>query len=244
MKLAFAIAGAIAALGFTSSALASTTITTSSAGAYDLSSVNLSGNIAQYGQYSGAAYAGPIVLQGSFDGQSYSLVTFCFDLFHDINVGFGYQANENYTYSTSSISNDNSTGIGTGNALSLQQAKNMSGLAQLGASLFLAGTGDLANEMPAIQAAIWHDEYGLDATLGNSTAQADYNNYIGMTFNTAPGQAILAENAAGQVVGGSQGLLLGNTAPVPEPLTWVMMILGMFSMGAALRSRARAAHAA
>jgi hypothetical protein len=239
MKMTFAIAAAVATLGFTSNAMASVTFTTSSAGAYYLDTVGLSGTINGLGPYNQSAYAGPIVLQGTYDGTPFDVVSFCFDLFHDINVGFGYQAGATYTYTTAPIAFDNSTGIGTGNPLTLAQASDMSGLSQLGAKLFLAGSTDLADEMPAIQAAIWHDEYGLSASFNDAAELSYYNSYIGLTFAGPPGVAILAESADGQVVGTWQGLLPGGGLPVPEPATWAMMIVGLFSMGAALRNTSR-----
>ncbi len=230
--------GIAALLAFgTASPAAAATLTVNSAGAYNLGSVQLDGTIAGYGPFSRGEVGGPVVLQGTTSsGKPFSVITYCFDLLHNISVGFGYQASVNYTFSTAPMSTDNITGPGTGNILTLSQVQKMSGLAKLGARLFLNGSPNLNDAMPAIQAAIWNSEYGLTATLANPSAQALYEHYRGLSFTGATVPGLVARNAQGLIIGAQQSLALAHGA-VPEPASWALLITGFGAVGVAARRR-------
>ena len=236
MKLGLALVAMLAA--GTASAASAVTLNVTSVGAYNLSQFRMSGNIAGHGAFNQIEYGGPIVLQGTTgSGAVFSVITYCFDILHPISAGFGSQANLNYTFTSAPILNDQSTGPGTGNSLSLVQIKNISGLARLGAQLYQTGATNLDASMPAIQAAIWSTEYGLAASeFANPLAQSFYDSYMSMTFDRAPTIGFIASGASLQLVSGVQGLALG-AGSVPEPGTWVMLILGFGMVGVAQRRR-------
>ncbi len=229
------IATAVASLG--ASAASATTLLVTSAGAYDLGLVTLHGSIAGYGAYDRTVNAGPIVLKGkTTSGHDFSVVTFCFDILHPIGVGFGYQAPVHYTFSTGTLATDQSTGPDMGNALTMAQITTMSGLAKLGANLFINNSGNLHDELPAIQAAIWTTEYGFAATLANESAQALYRDYLGRSFIDTVVPTLTARDAQGQIIGSYQGQGLAFGA-VPEPSTWGLLLVGFAGVGAMARRR-------
>ena len=234
----FGVAFGVASLACAASGSA-TTFNVTSTGIYDVGKVQLSGAIDGFSAYDKTVYAGPIVLQGTTEaGKSFSIVSYCFDLLHPIEAGFGYQAAHDYTYTSGSFSTDQSTGAGSGNLLTTTQIQRMSGLAQLGASLFKSGASDLSARMPAIQAAIWNVEYNLTATsFSNPDALGYYNAYLARSFSGNPVLGLTAANAQGQIIGGQQGKLLAAGTGVPEPTVWGMLIVGFGAVGTMARRR-------
>ena len=110
----------------------------------------------------------------------------------------------------------------------------MSGLAQLGASLFRSGASDLSARMPAI----WKVEYNLTATsFSNPDALGYYNAYLARSFSGNNMLGLTATNAQGQIIGGQQGQLLAAGTGVPEPTVWGMLILGFGAVGTMARRR-------
>jgi PEP-CTERM motif len=100
----------------------------------------------------------------------------------------------------------------------------------------------------ALQVAIWEILYetglsGYSVTDGNFWVYGDFEPYIGLTnsylANVESGlwtgdpstlRALVSDT------GNSQNLVF-QTAPVPEPATWALMLLGFGAVGAALRRR-------
>ncbi len=212
------------------------TLDITSVGLYDYDTITVSGSVRGRGAVAQNVLAGPILFEGTTDrGKPFSAVAFCFDFFHDITVALGSQYGERLTYSIAPIATDNTAGIGAGNPLDWRQRRDISGLAQLGAQDFLHQTGDIAHEGPAIQAAIWHDEYGLNATFGNAAETAFYNRLIHEHFNGPQLPAIIAVDARGQVVGGTQGQVLGSgfqTTPEPGSLALMMGSVALAAVAA------------
>ena len=234
------LAGALA-LAFTGSSAASAlTLSVTSAGLYDYSVIHVAGSIAGVGPFDRDEFAGALLLQGTTDkGKPFSIVSYCFDLTHSISVGFGGQSGVAYTFTVEPATTDQIGGPGMGNALSAYQLGKMGSLAVLGANLFAGGTGDLANQMPAIQAAIWTIEYGLTATLANATQQGYYDTYLASpNLLGRATQSLVAKDAQGQVIGFYQGFVPGSGVPgVPEPESWAMLIAGFGIVGAMARRR-------
>jgi hypothetical protein len=225
-----------AALLATASGASATVFNVSSAGLYNYGTVQMSGNIPGYGALDRSEYAGVLVLSGTTDGgTAFSLTSYCFDILHNISVGFGYQAGVNYTFTSTPLANDLSGNAGTGNALTANQIERMSGLAQLGSYMFKKNVSDLSSRMAAIQAAIWSVEYGFTASsFSSSTAQGFYSNYMGRSFPGVTTPVLVASNAQGQIIGTAQGQGLGA---VPEPETWALMVLGFGLIGVSSRRR-------
>ena len=225
-----------AALLASASGAGATTYNVTSAGLYNYGTVQMTGTIPGYGSFNRGEYAGVLVLKGTTDkGTPFSLTTYCFDILHNISVGFGSQGGVNYTFTSTSLGNDLSGNAGTGNALSANQIERMSGLAQLGSYMFKSNVSDLSSRMAAIQAAIWSVEYGFTASSFSSpTGQGFYSNYMSRSFPGARTPVLVASNAQGQLIGNVQGQGLGA---VPEPETWALMVLGFGLVGVSARRR-------
>jgi hypothetical protein len=233
IALGFAAAAAIGG----ATAASAVTYNVSGAGVYNDGRVQMTGTIAGHGAFDRNEVAGIVVLNGTTDkGKPFTVVTYCFDLLHNVNVGFGYQAGVNYTYTSVPVTNDLTAGAGMGNALTAGQIERMSGLARLGATLYMSGASDLTARMTAIQSAIWTVEYGLSASGFNpGNALGYYNDYLSRSFPGASVPVLVASDAQGQLIGNLQGL--GNGA-VPEPGTWALMIVGYGLVGVGARRRA------
>ncbi len=154
---------------------------------------------------------------------------FCIDLFHDINAGYFSQLPVDKQYHVDALTND-----GNGNSLSSTQVNQIYGLANLGFNLIQSNAADLQNKLSGIQGAIWAIEYPTFTFTGET---ALLNNYISSYKTLAPS---LEGNGAGAYAllsdnGQSQGFVIG----VPEPATWMMMIMGFGAIGVMLRSSRR-----
>ena len=196
--------------------------------------VNLSGHLAANGQsFNANEYSTAISLH---ETNGSSIWVFCVDLFHTINVG---GQNPSLTYTTQTLTTDNNPAgpnapTHTGYTLPANVSAEIQYLAHLG--IGLAGTSGHANDLTAIQAAIWEIEYGLTATAntGNSALNSTINTLISTDYRNAlvagPGGSAAEEvyNSAHQsFVDGNPSLTTG----VPEPSTWAMMILGFCGVG-------------
>ena len=228
---------AIASFGPASGADA-TIYNVTSAGLYNYGTVRMTGNIAGHGAFDKTEYAGAILLKGTTAGGApFSVITFCFDLLHSINVGFGSQGAFNYSFSSQPVTNDLSSSNGTGNALTATQIERMSGLANLGGYLLTSGASDLTARMMAIQSAIWSVEYGLTASsFSVPNAATYYASYMTGSFPGASTRVLVASNAQGQLIGNVQGLGIGT---VPEPESWALLIIGFGVVGASARRSRR-----
>ncbi len=227
-----------------SSAASALTLNVTSAGVYRYDTARIYGNIAGFGAFDRNEISGVLVLNGTTSaGKPFSVVSYCFDLLHNISVGLNAQANVNYTLSVEAITTDQIGGPGIGNTLTPAQISKMARLATFGARRFISGSGDLSNQMPALQAAIWNVEYGLSATLANPTQQALYNRYVSTPFgNFRPAYGLVSKDANGQIIGAVQGQIVGSGVPgVPEPQSWAMLVMGFGLLGVTSRLRRRKA---
>jgi len=210
-----------------------------SAGLYHYGKVDLAGSV-NGTPFNRSEFAGAIVLKGTTaGGQAFSVITYCFDILHSINVGFKQQANVNYIFSSQPVTNDLTGSGGTGNALSIIQIERMSGLANLGAWMMTSNASNLSARMSAIQAAIGSVEYNLAAsnfTVPN--ALGFYNDFMARNFTGASTRVLVSSNAQGQLIGNIQGLGIGS---VPEPENWALMIIGFGLIGVARRRQRPAA---
>jgi hypothetical protein len=206
-----------------------TTYTIDSVSVYDWNTVSLSGTGYNGVTYSGTEYSTAIGLHVASTPASQYLWVFCVDLFHTINVG---GQSPNLTYTTQTLTTDNNPAgpnppTHTGYMLPANVSAQIQYLAHLGVGL--AGTTGHANEVTAIQAAIWEIEYGLTALSSNSTI----NNLITTFYNQAlaSGSTSPAEELYNSR---HQSFVDGNpslTTGVPEASTWAMMILGFCGVG-------------
>jgi hypothetical protein len=197
--------GILAAAG--SASAASLVITDVETGNPDLANVTIAG----YGQ----PWTTPILMTEQGGG---TLVVFCDDLNHDVNVGGG----QHLLYHTGLVTVD-----GLGNPLSEAVSNEMGQLANIGKFDYATGNEDGAI---AAQAAIWGIEYGAAVSSSDPTIETDIladlqvkDNGRGYAFGI-----ISDDGRQSQITGG-----------VPEPATWAMMLSGFFGLGAVLRQGRR-----
>ena len=245
IKLAAVAAVAAAALG-TSSAHAAQFIVSYVSYPY-LTTANISGVVADPsapgGSFveNGTSLDGPIFLTGQVNGvgPNLTILTFCMDLFHDINSGA-----QNITYNIGGITGNNSDSLG-GAPLSSAQADNMSGLARLGYQFYASNDPDWINKDYAIQGAIWANEYStpgnpFTVSFSDPTVESYLTTFLAMTFGPPPLRGLHSTNAQGLI--DVQSLIPTNLG-VPEPSTWAMMLVGFGGLGAAMRARRKPATA-
>jgi hypothetical protein len=156
---------------------------------------------------------------------------FCIDLFHDIDAGYFSQLPVDKQYHVDALTND-----GNGHSLSATQVNEIYGLANLGFNLIQANAADLQNKLSGIQGAIWAIEYPTFTFTGGTVALNNYiTSYVGQAAAFSDGKAGAGAYALLSDNGQSQGFVIG----VPEPATWMMMIMGFGAIGVMLRSSRR-----
>ena len=171
------------------------------------------GNVAVDGY--GNPWTTPILMTTS-GGQT--LVVFCDDLNHTVNVGGG----QSLAYHTGLVTVD-----GLGDPLSEAVSNEMGQLADIGRFDYLHHDEDGAI---AAQAAIWGLEYGVGVSSTDGVIQADITADLEVTDNgRGYAEGLISDD-------GRQSQITGG---VPEPATWAMMLMGFGGLGAALRSARR-----
>ena len=162
-------------------------------------------------------------------------VAFCDDLFDPLATEFGFSAypSTNYTYTSGPLTTANVPG-GPGISLTGDQVQQISGLVGEGTQIANTAPANFEFALVAVQAAIWHVEYGVDATFastaGGAIEASDYSTYITQTFANAP--TILS------LTNGSDGVnTLQDLVTVPEPGAWSLMLIGFGALGALGRHR-------
>jgi len=171
-------------------------------------------------------------------GDSRPLWVWCVDLDHVIYIG---SYNPPLAYETSLVTTD-STGAmsGTGNPLSLMVSGEIQTLADIGTGIANSASPD-AEKLTAIQGAIWEAEYNFTPSqvVGTPQENSDIASYLAYAqAHVASGYApaVYPVGPDGQGFGFTQGFATG----VPEPTTWVMLLLGFAHLGVSLRVRAAA----
>jgi hypothetical protein len=199
LLLASAAAGAASA--------ASVIVTDVETGNGDLGNVTVNG----YGQ----PWTTPILMTVK---NGPTLVVFCDDLNHTVNVGGG----QNLQFHIGLVEVD-----GLGDPLTESVSNEMGQLADLGRMDYENHDEDGAI---AAQAAIWGLEYNTAVSSTDPTISADITTDL-MVKDNGHGYAegLIADN-------GQQSQILGG---VPEPATWAMMLMGFGGLGASMRAARR-----
>ena len=168
-----------------------------------------------------------------FNSATDNLLVFCVDIEHNINVGGG----KNYLFTWGTLDTR-----GDGASIDALTSNRIGHLADLGKSIRTSGDGDIANDLSAVQGAIWSLEYldpfNVDASKrtraisGNSEIDSEITSDItwAQGFNgTTRARALISH------VGTEPGTQNMVTGGVPEPTTWALMLAGFGLAGAALR---------
>lgn len=206
-----------------------TTYTIDSVSVYDWNQVTLSGTGYNGVKYNETEFSTPIGLHVASTPANQYLWVFCVDLFHTINVG---GQSPSLTYASQTLTTDNNPAgpnlpTHTGFTLPANVSAEIQYLAHIGVGE--AGTSGHADDVTAIQAAIWEVEYGLTAHSGNSTINGLISTFYDDAVhsgNTSPAEE-LYNSVHQSFVDGNPSLTTG----VPEPSTWAMMILGFCGVG-------------
>jgi hypothetical protein len=147
-----------------------------------------------------------------------SLVVFCDDLEHNVNIGGGQSLPYQYGLVTTA---------GDGSPISVADSNRMGQIADYGLALAHSNDPDRSNDLTAVQAAIWAIEYGVSIVTGDPEINAEIQKLLS-----------IKDNGSGRALGllsldGHQSFVVG----VPEPATWALMIGGFGLAGASLRRR-------
>jgi hypothetical protein len=180
------------------------------------------------------AYSAPIsfvVNDGpTATNNTYDILAFCVDIFHNITLG-----NLGYVYHVQPITTDSATPADT---LTQLQLNKISSLVNFGTALYNTGDADLSNKLAAVQGAIWEIE-NPDYDVTGSTV---INDYISLYESEAA--TILPVGSMHGIYQNDfshQGFAIAGG--VPEPATWLMMIMGVGGVGAMMRRRQKIAAA-
>jgi hypothetical protein len=239
---------ASAALIFTAANAHADTITLDSAGLYSTNVVTLSGTDG-HGNIIPAtnAFATAIALHEIGTPATQNLWAFCVDIWNAINLPVGSQGTIGLplTFTLQQLTTDNN-----GHLLSQSQSSEIQYLANLGTSIAngsLGGPGSLsgpahggalftgatAENLSAIQLAIWKIEY-TGITFAGDAAILNY----AASFVTQAQSAGAAGDFATELQQDRYQSFVGPgngnhpiTGAVPEPSTWAMMILGFAGVG-------------
>ncbi len=191
---------------------------------------------------------------GNVSGPVYDIFGFCVDVFHNIglgNLGYVYASNQDPNILNPLPTDFGGHNVGPGQLTAITDLINTG--YQLHQNELLANNFAFDTEMrlAAIQAAIWKIEVPskiVAVTSANlngaqfATYQGYFNNYVSGNY-TRLGDA----NDRFYVISDGRHQSFGVGWPidgVPEPTTWLMMIMGFGGVGATLRRRRSAAPAA
>jgi hypothetical protein len=183
------------------------------------------------------AYIGPVTFTTDAD----PITAYCIDIFHDMFLG-SLNGGAGYAYHDEALTTDSSASTSSGQAgvaLSQTQLDQISSL--LNFSLTLNGSDpDFGAKRAGIQGAIWEIEnplYTVTPAQGAVTTYMNlYKSEAGTVLPVGTFHSIYADDW------GHQAFAYGGG--VPEPATWMMLIMGFGSLGAAMRRRRMAyAHA-
>lgn len=236
--------GAVGAALGASPASATTNIFLSTAGIYNPATVHIANPAGD--EY---VYDGPVVFHANYGigsvAPTFDFLGFCVDVYHNISVGINGQSNLGLQYHTETFDRN-----GNGQVLDGTRIAKIANLVTIGTNIwkssprpsFALNASD-AFELAAIQGAIWQVETGWDVyggSLAGLDARTDF--YAAIVAPAHPGaiRAIYNYNpalSAAATPGGRQAFAFG----VPEPATWLMMIMGFGGVGAVLRRRRQAA---
>ncbi len=233
------MAGAVGVALSASPASATTDIFLKTAGIYNPATVHIANPAGD--EY---VYDGPVVFEANYGlgsgAPTFNFLGFCVDIFHNISVGINGQSNLGLQYQTKTFNRD-----GNGGLLDVTTIAKIANLVTIGTKIWKASprpsfalNSSDAFELAAIQGAIWQVETGYNVyggSLAGLDSRTDYyagltpsgHNSIKVVYNYDP------TKTAAMTASGRQAFAFA----VPEPATWLMMIMGFGGVGAVLRRR-------
>jgi hypothetical protein len=195
--------------------------------------------------------AAPILFTANFgttaSATTFTFLGFCVDIFDTISPGINVPANINQAYQTDTLTDNNGTGS-TFHTIDATLLAKINTLVTFGTALWNTDTltdpshnvsPTLANQLAAVQGAIWELENpGLNVD-GSSAVDALITTYESASFFSSHSTSKLT------VIVDSGGSPLHQSfafaTNVPEPSTWAMMIAGFGGVGAMMRRRRKQA---
>ena len=168
----------------------------------------------QIGNENYSYYAGPI---GFTTANNTSLLVYCIDLYDVL------QTPMTYTYATF-----NNTNLQSTNHLPSVDLVKIAAIANWGFDKF-NDKSDPNNLLAAAaaQLAIWSVEYGnIAANITDPTEAGYFNTLTAANFSYGDGKSL-----ALLIPDGNSQVMVTQTAAVPEPATWAMLLLGFMGVG-------------
>lgn len=228
MKAAFSALALTAGLALAAPSQAASVVLT-----YANMNTSYTGYITGPGGFSENAYIAPLVFD-AYDASTHEtlpdIIAFCVDIYHNIGLysqdpdGAGPLDGRLYNQSTLTTNFSPAATL-----LSLGQKQKIGSLVNYGTYLYKTNASGNALDLAAIQGAIWeiaNTGFNVGAgTLGNRVDYFVAHPYYdkGSTINLIVPNDHVTQSFA--------------YAAVPEAATWAMMLIGFFSIGAALRGR-------
>ena len=222
LKRLAAVAGVGAMLATASSATAATQVFLQSASMATSGTAKINGALVNQN-----ARSAPITFSANpgsaFDSATtYSFLGWCIDIYHSITLG-----TLNLQYAEGAFTDDQN-----GVPLSKLQRNKISSLVNYGTWLY--GNGGTSNQMAALQGAIWRIENPAYTITGGNTGiqtlMAQYAADAAVVYRVGRMHTIF------NVARKTQGFAVGDG--VPEPATWLTLLVGFGGLGAMAR-RAR-----
>jgi len=181
------------------------------------------------------AYIGPITFTATDGGPAFNFLAYCVDLYHNMFLG-PLNGGAGYAYHEEDLLTDSKTNtpvMQNGTALTQAQINKISSLVNFGAYLQETGASDLSHKLAGVQGAIWKVENPLFTITASGAVQGYITAYAAGA--AGPGMPVGMMHTIFANDFGHQAFAFAGG--VPEPATWLMMIMGFGGIGAALRRR-------
>jgi hypothetical protein len=192
--------------------------------------------------YNGGVYDAPMQFTTVSNG---TILAFCVDVFHDITLG-SYSPALDYQIDAHPFATDSNPSLGStkpyGETLSTTQIEQIARLVNYGTDVFNDNSfsGNKQLELAAVQGAIWQivvpDETVSNGDAAFTQLEADLTNGLFDPKYGSIGDTVhFLTPAIYASTSGTQSFLFAGG--VPEPASWLMMIVGFGAVGAMVRQR-------
>jgi hypothetical protein len=181
----------------------------------------------------------------SANSNTFNFLGFCVDIFDSISPGINTPGTINQAYQTDTLTDNNGSG-NTFHTIDAATLKEINTLVTFGTALWNTDSltdpthnisTTLANELAAVQGAIWEIENpGLNVD-GPSAVDSLITTYESSAFFSShgTGNMTVVVDSSGSPL--HQSFAYVTPGGVPEPATWTMLIAGFGGVGAMIRRR-------